>query len=166
MNTLTKSIISWLIALWTSNIFITSLFYKFDKTALEPQHIFKTIGDWITQTISPVLGDLFAQYGAILIGAAELTAAMVLLAPIVMWHQRAKLHLIGGLMSIVIMAGAIFFHLFTPLGWYPKWEVVNQAACQSTFVAPNACMDTGLANAALSILVLSLAMLWLNKKTR
>lgn len=166
MNNLPKAIISWLIALWTSNVFITSLFYKFDETALEPQHIFATIGTWMSGTISPILGDLFAEYGAILIGAAELTTALILLAPIVVWRQRAKLHLVGGLLSILIMAGATFFHLATPLGWNPKWAVANEAACQAVFVAPNACMDTGLANAALSILILGFVMVWLNKKTR
>ncbi len=37
-------IISWLIALWNTKIFLTSLFYKFDNTALEPKYIFNTIG--------------------------------------------------------------------------------------------------------------------------
>jgi uncharacterized membrane-anchored protein len=36
--------------------------------ALEPQHIFATIGIWISDTISTTLGELFAEYGAILIG--------------------------------------------------------------------------------------------------
>lgn len=166
MNNLTKASVSWLIALWTSYVFITSLFYKFDNTALEPQHIFTTIGVWMSETINPVLGDLFANYGAILIGAAEFITAAVLLAPIVIWRKRAALHLAGGLMSIVIMTGAIFFHLFTPLGWNPKWEVANEAACQAVFVTPNYCMDTGLANSALSIFILGFVMIWLNKKTR
>jgi hypothetical protein len=47
--------------------FLGSLFYKFDNTALEPQHIFTTIGIWISDTISTTLGELFAEYGAILI---------------------------------------------------------------------------------------------------
>jgi hypothetical protein len=50
MNNTIKVIISWLIALWASNVFISSLFYKFDNTALEPQHIFGAIGIWISDT--------------------------------------------------------------------------------------------------------------------
>ncbi len=164
MNNTIKVVISWLIALWTSKVFITSLFYKFDETALEPQHIFKTIGDWMSNTISTTLGELFTQYGAVLIGIAELVTALVLLAPIVVWKHRENLHCIGGLMASIVMAGAVFFHIFTPLGWNPTWSVANEAACQAVFVAPNLCTDTGLANAALSILILGLIMAFINKK--
>ncbi|KAA0445299.1 MAG: hypothetical protein FXV80_02545 [Candidatus Thioglobus sp.] len=160
----TVVVISWLIALWSAYVFITSLFYKFDKSALEPEHIFSTIGTWMSNTISPTLGSLFGEYGAILIGVAELTTALVLIAPVVLWSHRKKLHCIGGLLASAVMAGAVFFHIFTPLGWNPTWKVVNKAACDATFLAPNSCIDTGLANAALSILLLSLLMVWLNKK--
>lgn len=164
MNTTIKITISWLIALWVSNVFLTSLFYKFDTTTLEPQHIFSTIGIWISNTINATLGELFAEYGAIMIGLAELVTALVLLSPIVLWKHREKLHCIGGLMASIVMAGAVFFHIFTPLGWYPTWQVPNEAACHAVFIAPNLCADTGLANAALSILVLGIVMVWLNKK--
>jgi hypothetical protein len=164
VNNIIKITISWLIALWTSNVFLSSLFYKFDDTALEPQHIFSTIGVWIGDTINATLGELFAEYGAILIGLAELATALVLLSPIVLWKHREKLHCIGGLMALVVMIGAIFFHIFTPLGWHPTWQVANEAVCQAMFIAPNSCADTSLANAALSILVLSIVMVLLNKK--
>lgn len=165
MNNTIKVTFSWIIALWASNVFITSLFYKFDDSALEPQHIFTTIGTWITDTINTTLGELFVEYGAILIGVAELITALVLLSPIVLWKHREKLHCIGGLMASTVMAGAVFFHIFTPLGWSPTWSVVNEASCEEVFLVPNACTDTGLANAALSILVLGIVMTWLNKKT-
>ena len=60
-------------------MFLGSLFYKFDDTALEPQHIFNTIGAWMSGTINATLGELFAEYGAILIGGAELLTSLVLL---------------------------------------------------------------------------------------
>lgn len=164
VNNTVKVIVSWVIALWASKVFITSLFYKFDNSALEPQHIFTTIGTWMSDTINTTLGELFSEYGAILIGIAELATALVLLAPIVLWRHREKLHCIGGLMAAAVMVGAVFFHLFTPLGWKPTWAVANEAACEAVFVAPNACMDTGLANAALSILVLGIIMALLNKQ--
>ncbi len=164
MNSLIKAVISWLIALWVSYVFIVSLFYKFDESALEPQHIFTTIGVWMSDTINTTLGELFVQYGAILIGLAELTTSLLLLVPIVFWKHRKKLHCIGGLMASFIMAGAVFFHIFTPLGWNPTWQVANEAACEAVFLAPNSCVDTGLANAALSILILGLVMMFLNKK--
>lgn len=159
-----KVIISWLIALWASKVFISSLFYKFDELALEPRHIFTTIGTWMSSTINTTLGELFTQYGAILIGVAELATALVLLLPIALWRHREKLHCLGGFMASVVMAGAVFFHIFTPLGWEPTWAVANEAACDAVFLAPNACTDTGLANAALSILVLGIVMVLLNRK--
>ena len=166
MNNTIKAVVSWLIALWASNVFISSLFYKFDETALEPQHIFTTIGAWMSDTISTTLGELFAEYGAILIGIAELVTALVLLSPIILWRHREKLHCIGGLMASAVMAGAVFFHIFTPLGWNPTWHVANQAACQAKFIAPDLCSDTGLANAALSILILGIVMVVINKNAR
>jgi hypothetical protein len=30
-------------------------------------------------------------------------------------------------MASVVMTGAIFFHIFTPLGWHPTWQVANEA---------------------------------------
>ncbi|SGZ92612.1 hypothetical protein BTHERMOSOX_1854 [Bathymodiolus thermophilus thioautotrophic gill symbiont] len=141
------------------------MFYKFDETALEPQHIFSTIGTWIGETLHVTLGALFTEYGAIFIGLAELATASVLLAPIVLWKHRAKLHCIGGLMASVVMAGAIFFHLFTPLGWKPTWSVDDEAACQAVFSNPGLCTDTLLANAALSILILGIVLLFINRKS-
>ncbi len=165
MNNIIRITISWIIALWISKVFIGSLFYKFDKTALEPQHIFSTVGTWIGETLNTTLGELFTEYGAVFIGLAELATALVLLAPIVLWKHRAKLHCIGGLMASVVMTGAIFFHLFTPLGWHPTWSVDNEAACQAVFSDPGLCTDTALANAALSIFVLGIVLLLINRKS-
>lgn len=50
---------------------------------------------------------VFAEYGAYVIGAAELVAALLLFSP---WIKY------GAVLSFLIMCGAIFFHLFTPLG--------------------------------------------------
>ncbi|BAS67477.1 MAG: hypothetical protein DSY43_04775 [Gammaproteobacteria bacterium] len=165
MNNKIKIIVSWIIALWASNVFLGSLFYKFDSSALEPQYIFNTIGAWLSSSVNTTIGELFSEYGAILIGLAELVTALVLLSPIVLWKHRKKLHCIGGLMASMVMAGAVFFHVFTPLGWNPTWSVVNESACQAVFIAPNSCVDTGLANAALSILILGIVMFFLNKKS-
>ncbi len=159
-----KVIFSWLFALWASKVFLTSLFYKFDATALEPQHIFTTIGVWLGSILGTTIGDLFANYGAWLIGIAELATAFILLLPVVVWKHREKLHCIGALMASAVMAGAVFFHIFTPLGWEPTWLVESASACEAVFLAPNSCVDTGLANAALSILVLGLIVAFINRK--
>ncbi|ROP11139.1 hypothetical protein [Vibrio crassostreae] len=80
-------------------VFIQSLFFKFTGS-YETEHIFGTLATW---------SDLswFGSFGGYLIGFAELIAAILLFTR---WHG------LGAIMSVGIMSGAIFFHLFTPLG--------------------------------------------------
>ena len=114
-----KAIISWLFALWTSYIFLGSLFYKFTDEK-EPQHIFGTIGTWMYDTLGQTIGNLFMNFGQYLIGGAELVVSLILLSPIVFMAHREKLHCMGALLASVIMAGAVFFHLF-----YSTWLDTN-----------------------------------------
>jgi len=74
------------------------------------------------------VGDLFTQYGAFAVGSVELLTSILLLSPIIYWLKnrkpggdtvgrvRAQVHAIGGAVASMVMAGAVFFHLFTPLG--------------------------------------------------
>ncbi len=165
MSNIIRIVVSWVIALWISSEFLNSLFYKFDNAALEPRHIFSTIGDWIKDVINSTLGELFTEYGAIFIGAAELVTALVLLAPIILWKKQKKLHYIGGIMASMLMMGAVFFHIFTPLGWVLTWcnngvKYTKELACQNAEIFIN----TSLANIALSILILGIVIALMNKK--
>jgi hypothetical protein len=152
MNKTMVTTVSWLIALWAAYVFLASLPYKFNGAA-EPLHIFSTLGVWMSGFAGNTVGDLFTEYGAYLVGGFELLTALVLLSPVIFWQQREKLHCVGGLMASAVMAGAVFFHLFTPLGWVVKWSENGQIQT-----------DPGLANSALSILILGLVMVFLNKK--
>ncbi|MGY3568916.1 hypothetical protein J4N42_03210 [Vibrio sp. SCSIO 43135] len=80
-------------------VFIQSLFFKFSGS-YETDHIFGTLGEWSGL-------DWFGSAGGYVIGVAELIAAILLFT---------RFHGIGAVMSAGIMTGAIFFHLFTPLG--------------------------------------------------
>ena len=51
----------------------------------------------------------FALYGGYVIGSFELLASILLILPL---FTRP----LGGLLATALMTGAIFFHLFTPLG--------------------------------------------------
>lgn len=117
---------SWLIVLWISKVFLTSIPYKFTAHS-DTVHIFSTIGAWMSNTLSSGLGNIFSKYEAIVVGSAELITSLVLLSPLVFLLKekitgrnnsaiRAKLHAVGGLVASGIMAGAVFFHLYTPLG--------------------------------------------------
>jgi len=88
-----------ILSIYIAFIFIQSLFYKFTGSA-ETQYIFGILGKW-----SGI--QWFGEYGAWMVGIAELIASILLFT---------RLRLIGGLLAAAIMAGAIFFHLFTPLG--------------------------------------------------
>ncbi|MFA0568133.1 hypothetical protein [Vibrio gallaecicus] len=80
-------------------VFIQSLFFKFTGS-YETDHIFGTLGEWSGL-------DWFGSIGGYVIGIAELIAAFLLFS---------RFHGMGALMSVGVMSGAIFFHLFTPLG--------------------------------------------------
>ncbi len=156
---LVKPIVSWVIALWASWIFLGSLPYKFTRHP-DTEHIFGTIGQWMGDTINTSLGELFTRFGAYIVGSFELITSVVLLLPALLWlfnkiglrdgaSMRERFHAIGGLLAFGVMCGAVFFHLFTPLGI----EVLHQG--QS---------DGGsLFHAAVSILVLGLALFIINR---
>jgi hypothetical protein len=80
-------------------VFVQSLPFKLGNS-LETQHIFVTLANWSGLT-------WFGAYGGYMIGTAELLTAILLFTPI---RPLAALAALG------IMSGAIFFHLFTPLG--------------------------------------------------
>jgi hypothetical protein len=105
MNKLSR-IIPWPAALFISLVvFIPSLFFKFSGAA-ESRHIFITVGDFLG------IG-FFEPYGRYLIGTAELAASILLLIP------RSQIY--GAILTLGVLGGAIFFHLFTPLGVVVRW---------------------------------------------
>ena len=85
--------IQWTLRLVPAIILVQSLFFKFSG-AEESILLFTTIG------LEPI--------GRIGIGIAELIIAIVLLVP--------RTTVLGALAAASTMAGAVFFHLFTPLG--------------------------------------------------
>jgi hypothetical protein len=95
--------IPWLLALWIAYIFVWYLQYKF--TGAEGSvWLFTVLTDWLG-----VPG--YEKIMRIGVGSAELMAAiLVLIRPT---------QVIGAVMSVAIMAGAIFFHVVSPLGIDP-----------------------------------------------
>ena len=165
MKKIIIAVVSWAIGLWVAKVFVSSIPYKFSGHP-DTQHIFSTIGEWLKGFIGDTAGGLFSEQGAVVIGSAELLTSVVLLSPVVFWILnkmnlaadrpfRAMAHALGGLMAAGIMAGAVFFHLFSPLGV----EVLHKGKS-----------DGGsLFYAALSILVLGLILFiinWLSLRTQ
>ncbi|PJE79852.1 hypothetical protein CI610_01165 [invertebrate metagenome] len=94
-----KKIITWLFCLYIALIFVQSLPFKFTG-ADETAHIFSVLADWSGL-------NWFAAYGAYGVGVMELLASVLLFTA---WRFY------GALLATGLMGGAVFFHLFTPLG--------------------------------------------------
>ncbi len=106
--------IPWAGALFISAIFVDSLRFKFTGHPT-PRYIFETLKEW-----SGV--DLFFPAGPWIIGLGELSASTLLVAlPLLLIAAKRNgladlSQFAGALIALGIMSGAIFFHLFTPLG--------------------------------------------------
>ena len=92
MNTKTFNVIAWTLRIVPAIILLQTLFFKF-TAAPESVYIFSTLG--------------LEPWGRILVGIAELTAAVLLLIP--------GTTVFGAALGIVLMSGALFGHL-TKLG--------------------------------------------------
>ena len=100
-------------------VFLQSLAFKFAGWFGEPAditvYIFSTIGTWMTDSGLGAIGGLFAEYGGVTVGLAELVASILVLLP--------KTRFYGAILGLGIMTGAIFFHVFTPLGLFPYTDL-------------------------------------------
>ncbi|MCU0730214.1 MAG: hypothetical protein MUE84_01365 [Hyphomonas sp.] len=104
-------------SLIASAVFLDSLRFKFTN-APETQTIFGKLDGWAATFGAEGLfaqTGLFSQY---VIGSAELVASALLLASLVPALKR--LRVLGALIAVAVMSGAVSFHLFTPLGIDPN----------------------------------------------
>lgn len=101
------------LSLYIAFVFIQSLFFKFTDSP-ETQYIFGTLDAWAA---SLGFAGLFAPNGPFsqyVVGSAELVASLLLLAGL--FTGRVPFQAAGALLALGVISGAIFFHLFTPLG--------------------------------------------------
>ena len=106
-------------AVFMSVIFLDSLRFKFTNQP-ETQTIFGLLDGWAA---SFGAAGLFAQTGLFsqyVISGIELLASALLLAGILPRFHR--LQAMGALAGLLVMTGAISFHLFTPLGIDPNHD--------------------------------------------
>lgn len=140
---LTKKNITAVMVLYISIVFIQALRFKFTDS-VDTLHIFGTLNDWAAASFG--IEGLFLPPGifnAYVIGSAELIASLVMLTGL--FTARKVLIPIGAAMSFGIISGAIFFHLFTPLGV----DVLGDGGLLFT--------------SACGIWLISLALMWMNK---
>ncbi len=105
------------LAVFMSGVFADSLRFKFTDHP-NTQTIFGKLDDWSASIGLPGLFDhtgLFSQY---VIGSIEGLAATLLLVGILPRFRHLQAG--GALAGVLVMAGAVSFHLFTPLGTDPN----------------------------------------------
>ena len=105
----------WPLTLFVAFVFIQSLFFKFIN-APETIYIFQDkLDPWAA---SLGFAGVFAPGGifsAKVIGSFELVASLLLLTGAFLAARRG-LQVLGAALGLGVISGAIFFHLFTPLG--------------------------------------------------
>ena len=105
----------WLLTIFVAIVFIQSLFFKFTG-APETVYIFQTkLDPWAASLGFPGVFAPGGIFSAKVVGSAELIASILLLAGAALSSRRA-VQVIGAAMGLAVISGAIFFHLFTPLG--------------------------------------------------
>ena len=127
-----KNIAAMAISIFGAAIFLDSLRYKFTDHP-KTQVIFGALDGWAGSLGLPGLfahTGLFSQY---IIGSAELVASTLLIVGLLPRLQR--LNALGALIAFAVMAGAVSFHLFTPLGIDPNHDGGGLFAAAATLLA-------------------------------
>jgi len=109
-----KKILVRVLSAFIAFVFVQSSFFKFSN-APETQYIFGVLDLWAADIFG--VEDLFAPSGvfsAYVIATFELIASILLIIGVLTVYKA--LIPLGALLAISIITGAIFFHLFTPLG--------------------------------------------------
>ena len=104
-----------LLTLFVAFVFIQSLFFKFTGS---PETVYIFQGKLDPWAASLGFKGVFAPGGifsATVVGSAELVASLLLLAGAFISSQRL-VQVAGSALGLGVISGAIFFHLFTPLG--------------------------------------------------
>lgn len=104
-----------LLTAFVAFVFIQSLFFKFTDSP-ETQYIFVTKLDaWAASFGFPGVFAPGGIFSAKVVGSAELVASLLLLTGALLPAWRA-VQAVGAALGLAVISGAIFFHLFTPLG--------------------------------------------------
>jgi hypothetical protein len=105
----------WILVAYVAFVFIQSLFFKFTGSP-ETVWIFEgKLDPWAASLGFPGLFAPGGIFSAKVVGSAELVASLLLLVGTARPAWRA-LQVLGAALGLGVISGAIFFHLFTPLG--------------------------------------------------
>ena len=105
----------WVLSLFVAFVFIQSLFFKFTGSP-ETVYIFQgKLDPWAVSLGFPGVFAPGGIFSAKVVGTAELIASLLVLAGAFMAGNRL-IQVLGAALGLGVISGAIFFHLFTPLG--------------------------------------------------
>jgi hypothetical protein len=105
----------WMLTLFVAFVFIQSLFFKFTGSP-ETVYIFQgKLDPWAASLGLPGVFAPGGIFSAKVVGTFELIASVLLLIGAALSRRRA-LQVLGAAMGLGVISGAMFFHLFTPLG--------------------------------------------------
>lgn len=105
----------WLLTLYVAFVFIQSLFFKFTGSP-ETVYIFQgKLDPWAASLGFPGVFAPGGIFSATVVGSFELIASVLLISGALVSRHRA-VQVLGAAMGLGVISGAIFFHLFTPLG--------------------------------------------------
>jgi hypothetical protein len=105
----------WVLTLFVAFVFIQSLFFKFTGSP-ETVYIFQgKLDPWAASLGFPGTFAPGGIFSAKVVGAFELIASTLLLVGAALSKRRA-IQVLGAALGLGVISGAIFFHLFTPLG--------------------------------------------------
>lgn len=105
----------WILTLFVAFVFIQSLFFKFTGS---PETVYIFEGKLDPWAAGLGFKGVFAPGGifsAKVVGTAELLASLLVLIGAFLSRQRL-IQVAGAVLGLGVISGAIFFHLFTPLG--------------------------------------------------
>lgn len=105
----------WLLTLFVAFVFIQSLFFKFTGSP-ETVYIFQgKLDPWAASLGFPGVFAPGGIFSAKVVGTFELLASLLLLVGAAISGSRS-IQVLGAAIGWGVISGAIFFHLFTPLG--------------------------------------------------
>ena len=105
----------WLLTIFIAFVFIQSLFFKFTGSP-ETVYIFQgKLDPWAASLGFPGVFAPGGIFSAKVVGTMELIASILVLVGAALASQRA-VQVLGAALGLGVISGAIFFHLFTPLG--------------------------------------------------
>ena len=110
-----KESIIWVASIYIAIIFVQSLFFKFTNSP-ETIYIFEAkLNPWSASLGFPGLFAPGGIFSAKVVGTFELVASILVVIGAFAKNHR-MIQVLGAAMSMGVISGAIFFHLFTPLG--------------------------------------------------